>query len=110
MLLHIPTCACVIASTVAIEGTGTFNPPLASSFINIDFFVGWPVNATIPNGLVAVTPNAGGTITGHFDGYVVENTTASIERFLPNDTGSAVYSVRLRLLLICAPVPRIVFD
>lgn len=93
MLLHILAWACAIASTVATEGTSTFFPPLARSFISIDFFVGWPVNATVPSGLVAVTPNAAGTITGAFDGYVVENTTASVERFPSADTGSAVYSV-----------------
>ncbi|KAL2045871.1 hypothetical protein ABVK25_011974 [Lepraria finkii] len=50
-----------------------------------------------PNGLVAVTPNAAGTITGSFNGHVVENLTASVERFQPSESG--LYSAYVNEIL-----------
>ncbi|KIX00279.1 uncharacterized protein Z518_10418 [Rhinocladiella mackenziei CBS 650.93] len=90
----------VVAGTIAAQGTSTFHPPVARPFIDIDFFVGWPVNTTAPNGLIAVTPNAAGTITGRFNGHIVENTTASVERFYPADTGPGVYSEYINEILL----------
>jgi hypothetical protein len=83
--------ACFITGIIATEGT--FHPLKAKPFLDIDFFVGWPVNATTPHGLVAVTSNAAGAVSGHFNGELVGNTTASVERFMPSGTGPGEYSV-----------------
>ncbi|PGH04193.1 hypothetical protein AJ79_07171 [Helicocarpus griseus UAMH5409] len=75
------------------KGKGTFHPPKAKSFLDIDFYIGWPTNATTASGLVTITPNAAGTVKGGFNGRVVENVTASVERFLlPPGTGPGEYS------------------
>lgn len=72
----------------------TFHPPKAEPFLNMDFYVGWPVNATTVDNLLAITPNLAGTVSGHVQGSLVGNTTASVETFFNSEAG--IFSVRIR--------------
>ncbi|OJD14855.1 hypothetical protein AJ78_04831 [Emergomyces pasteurianus Ep9510] len=79
----------VVAGALATDHTGGyFHQPKGKSFLTIDYQVGYPVNITTENGVVAMVPVLGGDIKGKFNGHIVENITSSFEGYLNSSTGS----------------------
>ncbi|KLJ06477.1 hypothetical protein EMPG_10124 [Blastomyces silverae] len=66
---------------------GVFNPPKGTSFLTIDYRVGFPMNVTTPGGLIAAVPIGSGTIKGRFNGHIVQNVSSSQEAELVSDKG-----------------------
>ncbi|KAJ3541464.1 hypothetical protein NM208_g4607 [Fusarium decemcellulare] len=90
MLAHLSTQACLLAVGLASVNTA-FHLPHTKPFLSVDFLAGWPSNVTTPNALVAMTPNAGGNVTGAVTGTLVGNVSSSTETFLHlNETDKAV--------------------
>lgn len=82
-----------LTAAVAKKTSYTFYPPKAEPFLTIDFTVGWPVNVTTPNAVVASIPNAGGPVNGHLQGNIIANLTGATETVLKS-TG-AEYTVSI---------------
>ncbi|PGH03211.1 hypothetical protein GX51_04246 [Blastomyces parvus] len=84
MLLQFLTLLCCSA-TGAFATNGVFKPPKTTSFLTIDYYVGFPMNVTTPAGVVAAVPVVKGKIKGRFNGHIVQNVSSSLEAELAND-------------------------
>ncbi|OJD12600.1 hypothetical protein ACJ73_09323 [Blastomyces percursus] len=71
----------------ALATKGVFNPPKGTSFLTIDYRVGFPMNVTTLDGEVAAVPIVSGTIKGRFNGHIVQNVSSSLEGELESDRG-----------------------
>lgn len=85
-----------LAASVATNVSFTFNPPKAAPFLTIDFTVGWPVNVTTRNAVVASVPNRGGVINGQLQGDIIANMTGATETFLKSTSAEYTVSVKLQ--------------
>lgn len=82
MMFKLLLLASGLTAAVATNASYTFYPPKATPFLTIDFTVGWPVNVTTPNAVVATVPNAGGKIDGELQGNIIANLSAGFETVL----------------------------
>lgn len=83
--------ACAVASA-SCTTHGTFKPPKSESFVTIELYLDRSVNLTTLDGAAALVPCRGGEIKGQFNGFVVQNLTASTER-VKFDSKGGEYSV-----------------
>jgi hypothetical protein len=88
---------CAVA-TASCTTHGTFKSPKSESFVTIELYLDRSVNLTTPDGAAALVPIRGGEIKGQFNGFVVQNLTASTER-VKFDSEGGEYSVRFTLFL-----------